>query len=121
MLDVLASIFVDWQVAFANEPGLGGGHLLLGVDWEVSDKGDTRYWAAGVPDPDKLQRDLATQCASTLNVALRPEMAVERVDGQTMWVVFVPQADVSQKPIYLAATGCPRARAAGWAPPTSAV
>ena len=81
---------LETVIAFANEPGLGGGHLLLGVDWEVNDKGDTRYWAAGVPDPDKLQRDLATQCASTLNVALRPEMAVERVDGHTVVVVFVP-------------------------------
>ena len=99
---------LETVIAFANEPGLGGGHLLLGVDWEVNDKGDTRYWAAGVPDPDKLQRDLATQCASTLNVALRPEMAVERVDGHTVVVVFVPEADVSQKPIYLAATGLPK-------------
>jgi ATP-dependent DNA helicase RecG len=99
---------LETVIAFANEPGLGGGHLLLGVDWEVNDKGDTRYWTAGVPDPDKLQRDLATQCASTLNVALRPEMAVERVDGHTVVVVFVPEADVSQKPIYLAATGLPK-------------
>ncbi len=82
--------------------------MLLGVDWEVNDKGDTRYWAAGVPDPDKLQRDLATQCASMLNVALRPEMAVERVDGQTVVVVFMPEADVSQKPVYLVATGLPK-------------
>lgn len=99
---------LETVIAFANEPGLGGGHLLLGVDWEVNDKGDTRYWAVGVPDPDKLQRDLATQCASSLNVALRPEMAVERVDGQTVVVVCVPEADVSQKPIYLAATGLPK-------------
>lgn len=99
---------LETVIAFANEPGLGGGHLLLGVDWEVTDKGDARYWAAGVPDPDKLQRDLATQCASTLNVTLRPEMAVERVDGQTVVVVFVPEADVSLKPIYVAATGLPK-------------
>lgn len=104
----LGKSILETVIAFANEPGLGGGHLLLGVDWEVNDKGDTRYWAAGVPDPDKLQRDLATQCSSTLNVALRPEMAVERVDGHTVVVVFVPEADVSQKPIYLAATGLPK-------------
>lgn len=98
---------LETVIAFANEPGLGGGHLLLGVNWELDEKGDTRYWAAGVPDPDKLQRDLATQCASALNVALRPEMAVERVDGHTVVVVYVPEADVSQKPIYLTATGLP--------------
>ena len=99
---------METVIAFANEPGLGGGHLLLGVNWELNDKGDTRYWAEGVPNPDKLQCDLATQCASTLNTALRPEMAVERVDGQTLIVVFVPEADASQKPVYLQATGLPK-------------
>lgn len=33
----------------------------------------------GVPDPEKTQKDLATQCASKLNRAVRPDMAVERV------------------------------------------
>lgn len=75
----------------AREAGLGGGYLLLGVDWEVNDKGDTRYWAAGVFDPDKLQRDLAAQCASTLNVALRLEMAVERETATPWWWCVCPR------------------------------
>jgi ATP-dependent DNA helicase RecG len=99
---------METVIAFANEPGLGGGHLLLGVDWAVDAKGDTRYWAVGVPDPDKAQKDLATQCASMPNVALRPEMAVERIDEKTVLVVFVPEADASQKPVYLQATGLPK-------------
>lgn len=99
---------METVIAFANEPGLGGGHLLLGVDWAVDAKGDTRYWAVGVPDPDKAQKDLATQCASMPNVALRPEMAVERIEGKTVLVVFVPEADASQKPVYLQATGLPK-------------
>ena len=99
---------IETVVAFANEPGLGGGHLLLGVDWRVDEKGDTRYWPEGLADPDKIQKDLATQCASMLNMAIRPEMAVERIDGQTVIVVFVPEADVSQKPVYLKATGLPK-------------
>ena len=99
---------METVVAFANEPGLGGGYLLLGVESKVDAKGDTQYWAAGVPDPDKAQKDLASQCASMLNMALRPEMAVERVDGKTVVVVFVPEADASQKPVYLLATGLPK-------------
>ncbi|EYC50232.1 ATP-dependent DNA helicase RecG [Hylemonella gracilis str. Niagara R] len=95
-------------IAFANEPGLDGGYLLLGADWSINEKGDTVYWAAGLPDPDKLQRDLATQCASMLNVALRPEMQVETVGGQSVLVVYVPEADVTHKPVYLKATGLPR-------------
>lgn len=99
---------METVIAFANEPGLGGGYLLLGVDWTLDANGDTRYWAVGIPDPDKTQGDLATQCASMLNVAVRPEMAVERVDGKTVLVVFVPEVDASQKPVYLQATGLPK-------------
>lgn len=95
-------------IAFANEPGLEGGYLLLGADWFVNDKGDTVYRAAGLPDPDKVQRDLASQCASMLSVALRPEIQTETVDGKTVLVVYVPEADVTQKPVYLKATGLPR-------------
>lgn len=98
---------METVIAFANEPGLDGGYLLLGVDWVVNDKGDTVYTAAGLPDPDKVQRDLASQCASMLNVALRPEMQLEQVDGKTVLVVYVPEADVTHKPIYKKATGLP--------------
>lgn len=44
-------------IAFANEPGLDGGYLLLGAAWSVSDKGDTVYRPVSLPDPIKLQRD----------------------------------------------------------------
>jgi len=62
---------LETVIAFANEPGLGGGYLLLGVDWNIDDKGDAVYRATGLSDPDKIQRDLASQCATALNVALR--------------------------------------------------
>ncbi|MDR1275271.1 MAG: putative DNA binding domain-containing protein [Candidatus Accumulibacter sp.] len=94
-------------IAFANEPGLGGGYLLLGIDWRVDDKGDTIYRPVGLLDPDKTQRDLASQCATMLNVVLRPEMRVEMTEGKTVLVVYVPEADVTQKPVYLKATGLP--------------
>jgi ATP-dependent DNA helicase RecG len=94
-------------IAFANEPGLDGGYLLLGVDWFTNSKGDTEYRAVGLPDPDKVQKDLASQCATMLNVVLRPEMRLETVDGKALLVVYVPEADVSQKPVYLKASGLP--------------
>lgn len=98
---------METVTAFANEPGLGGGYLLLGVDCKIDAKGDAVYWAEGLPDPDKSQKDLATQCATMLNVVIRPEMTLERIDGKTVLVVFVPESDVTQKPIYLKATGLP--------------
>ena len=98
---------METVIAFANEPGLDGGYLLLGVDWAINDKGDTVYRPVGLPDPDKVQRDLASQCASMLNVALRPEMQLEQVGGKTLLVVYVPEADVTHKPVYKKATGLP--------------
>ena len=98
---------METVTAFANEPGLGGGYLLLGVDCKIDAKGDAVYWAEGLPDPDKSQKDLATQCSTMLNVVIRPEMTLERINGKTVLVVFVPEADVTQKPIYLKATGLP--------------
>jgi ATP-dependent DNA helicase RecG len=99
---------LETVIAFANEPGMGGGCLLLGVDWSINDKGDTVYHPEGVPDPDKLQRDLATQCASMLSFPLRPEISVERIDGKTLIVVHVAEVDSGHKPVYLSATGLPR-------------
>lgn len=98
---------METVIAFANEPGLGGGYLLLGAEWAINDKGDTVYRPAGLPDPDKVQRDLASLCASSLNVALRPEMQLEQVDGHTVLVVQVHEADVTHKPVYKKATGLP--------------
>lgn len=104
----LGKSIMQTVIAFANEPGLNGGHLLLGVDWSTNDKGDTVYQAAGLPDPDKVQRDLASQCASMLSITLRPEMQLETFEGKCVLVVYVPEADVTHKPVYLKATGLPR-------------
>lgn len=99
---------LETVIAFANEPGMDGGHLLLGVDWSINDKGDTVYRSEGVPAPDKLQQDLASQCASMLSFPLRPEISVERIDGKTLVVVYVAEVDSGHKPVYLKATGLPR-------------
>jgi len=95
-------------IAFANEPGLDGGYLLLGANWKTNDKGDVVYWAEGLSDLDKIQKDLASQCSTMLNVVVRPEMQVDTVDGKPVLVVYVPESDISQKPVYLKATGLPR-------------
>jgi len=50
--------------AFANEPGLGGGYLLLGVRRDPQDLFASTYRVEGIDNPDKLQSDLASQCAS---------------------------------------------------------
>ena len=95
--------------AFANEPGQGGGFLLLGV--AVSQQRDLfgrSYEVVGVPDPDQIQSDLASQCASAFNRPVRPTIAVELLEDAPVLVVFVPEAAPTDKPLYLTALGLPR-------------
>jgi len=85
--------------AFANEPGLGGGYLILGVA-PASDSFWPVYEVVGVPDPDKLQSDIASQCASMFNTVVRPRISVESIDGLNVVVVFVAEAGPHEKPVY---------------------
>jgi ATP-dependent DNA helicase RecG len=94
--------------AFANEPGLGGGYLLLGVSRDPQDLFTNAYKIVGVEHPDKLQSDLASQCASVLNRPLRPRVSVEELGGRTVVVVYVPEAAPTEKPIFLQNLGLPR-------------
>jgi ATP-dependent DNA helicase RecG len=94
--------------AFANEPGLGGGYLLLGVSRTSTPNGN-EYSITGVNDPDKLQNDLANQCNGSFNLAVRPEMTVHVApDGKRVVVVRIPESDPSSKPIYLKRLSLPK-------------
>lgn len=85
--------------AFANEPGLGGGWIVLGAKL---DEGALfrQYIAAGIPDPDKASRDLATQCAAAFNRPVRVQIESGVVNGKNLLAVFVPEAEAGDKPIY---------------------
>ncbi|WP_159729499.1 ATP-binding protein [Sphingobacterium sp. 18053] len=85
--------------AFANEPGLGGGYILLGVEQEELSLFPT-YYASGVEQSDKIQLDLSSQCASMFNQSIRPTIQVESVDGKNVIVAYVPEIPDGQKPIY---------------------
>jgi ATP-dependent DNA helicase RecG len=99
---------METVVAFSNEPGLGGGHLLPGVERDPEDPFGTSYRVMGVTDPDKLQSELASQCASMLNRPVRPRISVETVRGKTVLAVYVPEAAAAEKPIFLTRLGLPR-------------
>lgn len=92
--------------AFSNEPGLGGGYILLGVAREDFSLFPS-YYTAGIENPDKLQLDLSTQCASMFNQPIRPEMVVEHIGGKNVLCVFVPELPQAQKPVYFKSEGLP--------------
>lgn len=105
----LGKSVLETVCAFANEPGLDGGHLLLGVARNATgDLFDTlAYEATGVPDPEKVADDLASQCASAFNRPLRPRIEPVSIRGKTLLHVRVHEVSPGDKPIYLTRYGLP--------------
>ncbi|RLK48864.1 ATP-dependent DNA helicase RecG [Alkalispirillum mobile] len=92
--------------AFANEPGLGGGWLLLGVEKATDTPGD--YRVTGIADPDKLLNDLHSRCANAFNVPLRIQARAEALSEGTVILVEVAEADPASRPICFANKPLPR-------------
>ena len=93
--------------SFSNEPGLGGGVILLGVA-ENDKADDTPYVVEGIDDTDKAQLDFASQCATMFNFPVRPEIEVDKIDGCNVLKIFVPELPASRKPLYFPKDGLPR-------------
>lgn len=94
--------------AFANEPGLGGGWLVLGASLDENSL-FRQYSATGLSDPDKVSRDFVTQCATMFNKPLRVQIAAGQVNGKNLLAVFVPEAEAVEKPIYFQSRPLPGA------------
>lgn len=93
--------------AFANEPGLNGGYILLGA---VRDEQSLfpQYIVHEIIDPDKLQSDFVTQCASMFNIPIRPYISIEKINGKNVAVVKVNELSKGQKPLYFKSDGLPQ-------------
>ncbi|KQY00267.1 transcriptional regulator [Massilia sp. Root133] len=94
--------------AFANEPGMGGGWLALGVVREELALFPA-YEVEGITNPEKISSDIANQCRDVFNIPLRVDISTENVQGKNVIVVFVPEAQPQDKPIFFKAQGLPRA------------
>lgn len=94
--------------AFSNEPELGGGYLLLGacVDGEFED-GRAKYVIENISDPDKIQSDIVSGCATLFNHQIRPEINIETIDGKNAIVVRIEELPEALKPLYYVKRGLP--------------
>lgn len=93
--------------AYANEPSLGGGTIVLGVAEDKSSQ-LSNYKIVGVEDADKIQKDVASQCASSFNQSIRPVITVEHIDGKNVVLIDVDEVCPQAKPIYFKHLGLPR-------------
>lgn len=92
--------------SFSNEPGLGGGYILLGV---AEDKHSflPLYKTVHISDPDKFQRDFVSQCSTMFNIPIRPKLTVEQIHGDTIIKIKVFELEPSQKPVFFKSVGLP--------------
>ncbi len=93
--------------SFCNEPGLGGGVIVYGFA-ENRDEHSARYQVEGIPNPDKAQLDIATQCKNLFNIAVYPQIKVEKIDDKKVLLIYVPELPERQKPLYFKKDGLPR-------------
>ena len=94
--------------AFANEPGLCGGYLLLGAKRTgMAEDGRPVYEPENIENTDKVQSDFVAMCNSMFNVRIRPIINVEEYLGKTVIVVKIEELPESQKPAYFSKRGLP--------------
>ena len=91
--------------ALANEPGLGGGTILLGVSKEEALF--PFYSAVGVTEPDRLSSDMASACATMFNQPMRVDIAPSVVNDAVILRVDVAELPQNQKPLYVKSRGLP--------------
>ena len=82
--------------AFANEPGLEGGYILLGIS-EADEQHDT-YYVSGVLEADQLLNDLQSKCRNQFEQPVSIQAEVVRLEDKQVICVFVPELTSQQKP-----------------------
>ncbi|HAS3641326.1 TPA: ATP-dependent DNA helicase RecG [Vibrio cholerae] len=82
--------------AFANEPGLGGGYLLLGVNEpQIPEETFSVY---GVGDADRLLNTIQTNCRDQFETPVPVQGDVALLEGKKVIRLFVPELEPAAKP-----------------------
>ncbi|UCZ56145.1 putative DNA binding domain-containing protein [Desulfurispirillum indicum] len=82
--------------AFANEPGLGGGFLLLGVAEPDGQRG--HFQVCGISNADKLLNDLQVNCREQFEQPISVQAEIVLLEGKKVICVFVPELEPAAKP-----------------------
>lgn len=105
--DSLGISFFETVCSFSNEPGLGGGRIVLGVTKSEQDLFGG-YEVCGVGNPDKIQKDIASGCSEMFSTHVRPRVIVEEYEGKVVLIVEVEERAPSDKPVYFVKHGLPK-------------
>ncbi|CAG9294965.1 ATP-binding protein [Celerinatantimonas diazotrophica] len=82
--------------AFANEPGLGGGYLLLGIDEPKTS--DETFHVCGVTDADRLLNSIQSNCREQFEAPIPVQGEVAQLEGKKVIRLFVPELEPAAKP-----------------------
>ncbi|MDR9497870.1 MAG: ATP-binding protein [Hydrogenovibrio sp.] len=82
--------------AFANEPGLVGGYIMLGV--EEPDALHETFWVSGVKESDKLLNQLQINCREQFEQPISVKAEVANLEGQRVILIYVPELESAAKP-----------------------
>lgn len=82
--------------AYSNEPGLGGGWILLGVS--EPDQSHDSHWIEGIKNVDNLLGELSNNCRNQFEHPIAFESKHEEVEGKLVIGIFVPELNPSAKP-----------------------
>lgn len=82
--------------AYSNEPGLGGGWILLGIN-EPDDDHET-YWVEGIKNVDQHLGELQNNCRSQFEQPVTFESKHEEINGHLVIGIYVPELEPSNKP-----------------------
>jgi ATP-dependent DNA helicase RecG len=95
----LGRSILETVCSFSNEPGLGGGNILLGVAAAKNALFPT-YKVLGISDSERVQSKLAMQCASgVFNQTVRLKISIETIQKRQVVVAFVPEVSPNEKPV----------------------
>jgi ATP-dependent DNA helicase RecG len=95
----LGNSILETVCAFSNEPGMGGGYILLGVQRVPKSLFENTFEIIDLPHADKLQLDLVTRCAEAFNHRVWPQINPEILHNKRVLTVYVPELPASQKPL----------------------
>ena len=82
--------------AFANEPGLGGGYLLLGVEEPATP--DHTFSVCGIGDADSLLNTIQVNCRDQFESPVPVQGEVALLEGKKVIRLFVPELEPAAKP-----------------------
>lgn len=88
--------------AFSNEPDQNGGFIVLGL---VRNDDTLKYEIVSIKNLDEVKTTISTVCRENFNIPIRPNITTETVNGKTVIIAYIPEAEAQQKPVFIKSKG----------------